>query len=183
MPTPTSPSGESPSRSSAAPASPGTAPGSSQGSRSPDRVYPRLLSVALGVLVVDQVTKTIALEALEDGPVHLIDGAVSFSLSFNPGGVFGLGRGFPGLFLVATIAVTLGILVWARRLEDRSWLVPLGLVLGGGLGNVADRLFRGYDGQVVDFIDLHVWPVFNVADMAIVSGVGLVLLSTVRSQR
>ena len=146
-------------------------------------VYPRLLGAALVVLIADQVTKAIALTALEDGPVDVIEGVFSFTLSFNPGGVFGLGRGFPGLFLVATIAVTVGIVVWARRIEERSWLVPLGLVLGGGLGNVVDRVFRDYEGQVVDFIDLHVWPVFNVADMAIVTGVGLVLLSALRSER
>ena len=180
---PTSPSEESPSRASAPEGSSSASGASREAAGHPGGVYPRLLSAALGVLVVDQATKTIALEALEDGPVDLIEGVVSFDLSFNPGGVFGLGQGFPGVFLVATIAVTLGILLWARRIEDHSWLVPLGLVLGGGLGNVADRVFRGFDGRVVDFIDLHVWPVFNVADMAIVSGVGLVLLSAVRSER
>ncbi len=185
MPPPTAPSGESRSSSTAADTSPPASADESprRHSLGPGDVYPRLLLAALIVLVVDQATKTIALETLDDGPVDLIEGALSFDLSFNPGGVFGVGRGFPGLFLVATIAVTFGILLWARRIEDRSWLVPLGLVLGGGVGNVVDRVFRGFDGQVVDFIDLHVWPVFNVADMAIVSGVGLVLLSTLRAER
>ena len=175
-----------PSRSSAADAAPRVTseePPDEPTARSAS-VYPRLLSAALSVLVVDQVTKTIALETIEVGrPVDLIEGAVSFNLSFNPGGVFGLGQGFPGVFLVATVAVTLGILFWARRIEDPSWLIPLGLVLGGGLGNVVDRVFRGFDGRVVDFIDLHVWPVFNVADMAIVTGVGLVLVSALRAER
>ncbi len=57
------------------------------------------------------------------------------------------------------------------------------MVLGGGLGNITDRVVRGFDGRVVDFIDLHVWPVFNVADMAIVIGVGIVLLLGLRAER
>ena len=146
-------------------------------------VYPRLLGAAAVVLALDQVTKTLALEALSDGPIDVIEGAVTLNLSYNSGGVFGVGRGLPGVFLAATIIVTVGILFWARRIEERSWLVPLGLVLGGGLGNLADRVLRGHDGKVVDFIDLHVWPVFNVADMSIVIGVGLVLLSALRSER
>lgn len=146
-------------------------------------IYPRLLGAAVVVLALDQLTKTLALEALADGPIDVIEGAVSLDLSYNSGGVFGVGQGFPGLFLAATIIVTVGILFWARRLEERAWLVPLGLVLGGGLGNLADRVFRGHDGKVVDFIDLHVWPVFNLADMSIVIGVGLVLLGALRSDR
>lgn len=145
--------------------------------------YPRVLISALLVLAADQVTKTLALENLADRPVDLIDGVLRFRLSFNAGGVFGIGQGFPGLFLIATAIVIAAILVWVRNLEERSWAIPLGMVLGGGLGNVFDRLFRDFDGRVVDFIDLHVWPVFNVADMAIVTGVALVLLLGMRSAR
>jgi signal peptidase II len=73
------------------------------------------------------------------------------------------------------------ILLWARRLQERRWAVPLGLILGGGLGNVADRLFRPLRGHVVDFVDLHVWPVFNLADSAIVVGVCLLFLLSARA--
>ena len=145
-------------------------------------VYPVLLIAALVVVIADQLTKTIALETLSDGPVDLISGAITFRLSYNPGGVFGLGQDFPVVFLVATIAVVGFILVWARKIDDRRWLVPLGLVLGGGLGNVADRILRDTDGRVVDFIDLHVWPIFNLADSAIVTGVLLILLLGFRSE-
>ncbi|MDQ4143889.1 MAG: signal peptidase II [Actinomycetota bacterium] len=188
------------SQPSSSPASSGDAPSadsgdpSGRGSDQPDRLegpedghrsspYPRLLITALLVLVVDQATKTLALLKLQRGPVDVIEGVFSFDLSFNPGGVFGIGQGWPELFLVATVVVVAGILFWARQIEHRSWLIPLGLVLGGGLGNVTDRIFRGFEGRVVDFIDLHVWPVFNVADMAIVTGVGLVLLMSFRSER
>jgi signal peptidase II len=73
------------------------------------------------------------------------------------------------------------ILYWARGLERPAWAVPLGLVLGGGLGNGYDRLLRDLDGRVVDFVDLHVWPIFNVADAAISIGVVLLLIMSVRS--
>lgn len=142
-----------------------------------------LLLVALAVIAADQITKQIALDALSDGPIHLIDGVLSLSLHYNPGGAFGLLQGFPGFFLVATIVIAGVILMWAHKIEGRSHLIPLGLVLGGGLGNVADRVFRDTDGRVVDFIDLHVWPVFNLADSAIVVGVIVLLVVTARSER
>ena len=145
-------------------------------------VYPPLLIAAFIVLGLDQLTKSIALESLADGPVDLIKGAVTFRLSYNPGGVFGLGQDWPALFLIATVAVIGFILVWARRIDDRRWLVPLGLVLGGGLGNVFDRIVRDTDGKVVDFVDLHVWPIFNLADSAIVTGVLLILFLGFRTE-
>ncbi|MEA2452538.1 MAG: signal peptidase [Actinomycetota bacterium] len=105
---------------------------------------------------------------------------LSLSLHFNPGGAFGLLQGIPGFFLVATLMVAVAILIWAHKIEGAANLVPLGLILGGGLGNVFDRVFRDTGGKVVDFIDLHVWPVFNVADSAIVIGVLLMLLFSAR---
>ena len=121
-----------------------------------------------------------ALDALMDGPVDLIDGVLTFRLTYNPGGAFGILRGVPGFFLIATVVVVGIVIAWARHLEDARWAVALGLVFGGGLGNLVDRLFRDTDGQVVDFVDLHVWPVFNLADSAIVIGVGLILWLNLR---
>ena len=137
----------------------------------------RLLGlVAALVIAIDQATKSLALETLADGPVEVIPGVFSLRLTFNSGGAFGLLQGMPGFFLVATVAIIGVILVWARRIEARGWLVALGLVLGGGFGNVIDRVVRDQGGGVVDFLDFHVWPVFNLADSAIVAGVGLLLL-------
>ena len=130
---------------------------------------------------VDQLTKQLALDRLADGPVHVIDGALSWNLSYNSGGAFGLLQGFPEFFLVATIVVAGLILIWARSIEGTRHVLPLGLVLGGGLGNVFDRVVRDTGGRVVDFIDLHVWPVFNVADSAIVVGVLTLLIVTART--
>ncbi|MFN2524667.1 MAG: signal peptidase II [Actinomycetota bacterium] len=136
----------------------------------------RVWLTALVVLILDQVTKGLALSELKDGPVTVIPNIFSLRLAFNPGGAFGLLQHLPGFFLLATIVVVGVILVWARRVDDRRWLLPLGMVLGGGLGNLTDRLIRETDGKVVDFIDFHVWPVFNLADSAIVVGVLWLLL-------
>jgi signal peptidase II len=144
------------------------------------RVYPALLTSAALVLAADQATKELALSTLEDGPVDVIEGVLTFRLTFNSGGAFGIGGGFPGLFLAATLIVVVLIFVAVRHIDDRSWIVPLGMVLGGGLGNVVDRLFRN-EGRVIDFVDLHVWPVFNLADTAIVVAVGLMLLTSART--
>lgn len=119
--------------------------------------------------------------ALRDGPIDLIEGALTLRLTYNSGGAFGIMQGLPGFFMIATLVVVGVVIYWARGLEDPVWAIPLGLVLGGGLGNVADRIFRDTGGRVVDFIDLHVWPVFNVADSCIVVGVLILIVMTARS--
>ena len=144
------------------------------------RTYAFLLVAAGAVVALDQITKSLALTALQDGPIDLIGGAVTLNLTFNPGGAFGLMQGLPGFFLVATLVVIVLILVWAHKLDDQRWSIPLGLVLGGGIGNVIDRIVRDTDGRVVDFIDLHWWPVFNLADASIVVGVAVILLLSSR---
>ena len=111
-----------------------------------------------------------ALDRLADGSFEVIDGILMFRLTFNPGGAFGFFQDFPWVFLVATVAIAIGILVGVRNVTDARWAPAFGLVLGGGLGNAFDRAFRDTSGAVVDFIDLLVWPVFNVADMSIVLG-------------
>lgn len=128
------------------------------------------------LLALDQATKQWALETLGDGSIDVIEGVLRLRLTLNSGGAFGLLQGLPGFFLVATLVIVGGILIGARKVDDPRWAIPLGLVLGGGLGNAADRLLRDTDGAVVDFIDLHVWPVFNIADMAIVLGALVILV-------
>ena len=144
------------------------------------RGYRLLGVVAALVLAFDQATKTLALETLSDGPVH-VGGFLTLRITINSGGAFGVLQGVPGFFLIATAGIIVAILVWARNVEQRPWLVALGLVLGGGIGNVVDRVIRDHGG-VVDFVDLHWWPVFNVADAAIVTGVGLLLLLGTRGE-
>jgi signal peptidase II len=149
----------------------------------PSRLYARLLAAAAGVIAIDQLTKQWALAELGDGPIDVIDGVLSLTLTYNSGGAFGLLQGLPGFFLIATVVVVGVIMIWARRLDDARLIVPLGMVLGGGLGNLWDRLFRDTEGRVVDFIDLHVWPVFNLADSSIVVGVVVILLLSAGAPR
>lgn len=146
------------------------------------RDYARLLAISAAVVAVDQITKGLALEALTDGPVTLIRGVLALRLTFNPGGAFGILGNATWIFLVAGFAIATLIVVWVGRLDDPSLLVPLALVLGGGLGNLFDRLFRGFDGHVVDFIDLSFWPTFNVADIAISCGVVLIAVSGMKAR-
>jgi signal peptidase II len=149
----------------------------------PVAVYSRVGLTAAIVVLLDQLTKSWAVSALADGPIEVISGVLRFRLGFNSGGAFGLFQGLPGIFLLTTSVVIGIILFWIRRIEDPRWLIPLGMVLGGGLGNLFDRVFREFDGRVVDFIDFRVWPIFNLADTAIVIGVLLVVLIGWRSPR
>ncbi len=149
--------------------------------RRPPTAYLSMLVVAAAILALDQSTKQLALTLLEHRPIVLIDGLLQLRLAFNPGGAFGILQGFPSFFFVATVIVVALILVIARNVDRTSTALALGLVLGGGLGNLADRLLRDFDGRVVDFIDFRFWPVFNLADSAIVVGVSLVLIFGARS--
>jgi signal peptidase II len=140
------------------------------------------VSAAVVVVGLDQLTKELALNSLTRGrSIDVIPGILRFRVTYNSGGAFGIFQGSPGVFLLATIAIVAAILLGVRRVEDHRWAIPLGMVLGGGVGNALDRLVRDTGGGVVDFIDLHVWPVFNVADSAIVLGAALILFLSIRS--
>ncbi len=127
------------------------------------------------VVTVDQLTKAWALRALDDGPVHLF-WTLRLNLSFNSGAAFGLGKGLAPVLAPLGILLLLVLLGFARSAATtRAGAIGMGLVLGGALGNLGDRLFGGHGGSVVDFIDLQWWPVFNAADAAISCGVVLLL--------
>jgi signal peptidase II len=139
-------------------------------------------AVTLAVVVVDQVTKWWAVHRLSSGPVHLV-GRVDLELSRNTGSAFSLFQGQALVLVVAAVALVgaLSVMAWRARSPGRAAIV--GLILGGALGNLADRLFRGDHGAVVDFIALHVWPTFNVADSAITVGCVLLVVSLFRAPR
>ncbi|MBN2624098.1 MAG: signal peptidase II [Acidimicrobiales bacterium] len=133
-----------------------------------------LLAVAGIVLALDQLTKAWAVDVLGDG--HTIDlvGSLRLRLTLNYGSAFSLGDGRGPLISVLALVVV-GILLRTGRNATRpSMAVALGLVVGGAFGNLIDRAFRAgggfLGGGVVDFIDLQWWPVFNLADSAIVVG-------------
>lgn len=138
------------------------------------------------MLAADQVTKAIAVASLRPGrPVEVIDGVLSWSLHRNPGAAFGIFQRVPVLFTVLAIGISVVIVAVSRRASPGLHAIGLGLVLGGALGNLADRLFRPpgpFRGRVIDFIDFRVWPAFNVADAAVVVGAALLLLASARSR-
>ena len=143
-----------------------------------------LLLVAAVVLVLDVMTKTIAVAQLAGrAPVTVVDGVLTLRLVRNPGAAFGLAEGMTVILTCIAAVVIVVILRAARALRSRAWAIALGLVLGGAIGNLGDRLFRSpgpLRGHVVDFLELPHWPVFNLADSAIVSGAALMVLLSLR---
>jgi signal peptidase II len=146
-----------------------------------------LLIIAAIVVAIDQATKVIVVNRLTEGEsVRAIDGILYWTLQRNPGSAFGLFRHFPVAFTILASAIAIGILVGAHRVRDRLTAVALGLVLGGAIGNLVDRIVRPpgvFRGHVVDFIDFRVWPVFNIADSCVVVGVVLLLVASWRAER
>lgn len=133
-----------------------------------------LFGVALLVFLVDQGSKYLVLRNLGWGepwnPITSLKRLVSLTLVTNTGAAFGLLPDHGTLFAVVAIIVVIAILLYERHIPtDQAWLrIPLGMQLGGAAGNLVDRLHYGH---VIDFIDFKVWPIFNLADSAIVVGV------------
>lgn len=137
------------------------------------RVIGILVAITVGWVVVDQVTKSIVVSVMTEGvPVPIWGNVLIFEFVRNPGAAFSFASGATWIFSVLAVAVTLVIVWLARRLKSVGWAVAFGLLLGGTLGNLSDRLFRepGFGvGWVIDFINLP-WlmpAIFNVADIGI----------------
>ena len=143
-----------------------------------------LFATAAVVFALDRLTKVWAAHALADRPIDLIGGVLTLRYTTNSGGAFSLGQRTPWLFAGATLIVSGLIVLMAFRSRNAMSALGLGLVLGGALGNLADRALRGpgLSGHVVDFIDLHWWPVFNVADSAIVIGAVVLAWASFREE-
>ena len=136
------------------------------------------LTVAAAVLVVDQLTKWWVVATLPGKPIVLVEGFLQFRFVSNSGAAFSLLDGFGSVIGLIAIAAAVFIFLVAVKVESTGETVALGLVLGGALGNLADRAFRGdgfLDGGVVDFVDFSFFPAFNVADSAITIGAILAL--------
>jgi signal peptidase II len=143
--------------------------------------------VAVAVLVLDQASKTWALHRVPPAPGgrHVV-GPLWLVLTFNSGAAFSLGRGVTPFIEAVVIVLVVWLLVFSRRAGQGASVplaVGLGLLLGGAAGNLTDRVFRHNRGSVIDFIDAarfgshDIWPVFNVADAAIVVGVVILVLT------
>ena len=143
-----------------------------------------LVAVAAAVYAADVISKVIVVATLtENVPVRVVGSLLRLDYLRNPGAAFSLGAGgYTIVFTLIAAAVIVAIVRMARTLASSRWAIALGLLLGGALGNLTDRIFRGpgpLRGWVVDFIQLPHWPVFNVADSAICCGGALMVLLTI----
>jgi signal peptidase II len=127
-----------------------------------------LAVTALIVFGLDYVTKTLAIEYLTSQPKQILGNFLQLKLVFNSGAAFSLASS--GTIFLSSFAmiVAASIFYYARKVTSTGWAVALGLALGGIFGNLTDRIFRN-PGEVVDWIQIPNWPVFNIADMAVVS--------------
>ena len=139
------------------------------------------------MLVLDVISKLIVVHTLSGhAPIRLLGGFLTLLLLRNSGAAFSIGTSMTIVFTAIAAAVIVYILRAARRLRSLPWAITLGLLLGGATGNLADRIFRSpglFRGDVVDWIELPHWPVFNLADSAIVCGGALAVLLALRGIR
>lgn len=148
--------------------------------------FPLVPLLAIATLALDQFTKWLVASNLEVNqsiaPIPALSGVLAITHVTNTGVAFGLFKEAGPFFIFVAVVVITVIVLFLRQLPQEQWLVrlALGLQLGGAFGNLVDRVRLGY---VVDFIDFKIWPVFNIADSAIVIGVALLTISMWRESR
>lgn len=143
------------------------------------------LGVGLIVVIVDQVSKNWARDTFQDGPVQIIGDWLGFRYAQNPGAAFSSFTGAGPIIGLIAVGVSGLLFFLIGRTGRRIELLALGMILGGALGNLSDRVFRGggvLDGAVVDWIDWWFIPTFNVADAALNVGVAVLLLAALLTQ-
>ena len=151
------------------------------------RKLPVVIGVAVFVLALDVVSKIIVVHELaHHAPIRLLGGFLTLLLLRNSGAAFSIGTSATIVFTLIAAVVIVFILRTARKLRSLPWAITLGLLLGGATGNLSDRIFRApglFRGDVVDWIELPHWPVFNLADSAIVCGGVLAVLMAILGLR
>lgn len=134
--------------------------------------WQRLYFLGAIIWAIDYTTKLWALNNLSQRePREILGSFLQLRLVFNPGAAFSFGTSVTFIFTILALAAITVIAYYAIKIENRWWAAVLGLALGGILGNLTDRIFRApsfFNGHVIDWIELPRWPVFNVADIAIV---------------
>ena len=145
----------------------------------------RLYLIAWAIWLIDLATKSWALANLDSrNPVKIIGSFLQLTLLKNSGAAFSFAEGATVLFSIFACLVVLAIGYFAPKLTSKGWSVVLGLALGGILGNLSDRIFREpgfFTGHVIDWIELPNWPVFNVADSAIVVAAAIAIVLSVKN--
>ena len=141
------------------------------------------LLLGAAIVVLDLLSKMWAVSDLSDGHAIHVIWTLQLNLTYNRGMAFSQGTGIGPFIGVVGLVVVVLLLLSLRRTDDLLTRCATGLILGGAIGNILDRLFRGNGwmrGAVVDFIDFQWWPVFNVADMAIMIGAATMIVAMLR---
>lgn len=144
-----------------------------------------LLLPASIIVTIDQITKILAVERLENQKIVELFWTLQLNVTRNKGASFSLGTNLTPLLAVLALLAAIALVHLSKSAQKPVTVILFGVVLGGVLGNVIDRIFRNginLNGGVVDFIDFQWWPVFNVADMALVVGLPFLLLARVREE-
>jgi len=132
------------------------------------------------IVLFDQITKFIVEKYLYFKQISIIDNILLFTYVQNRGGAWGIFNNIPLLFIVLVPIVLVGLFCYAIRSKNKLEIISINMIISGALGNYLDRIFRGY---VVDFIDFKIWPVFNVADIFVVLGGVLLVVSTIQIKK
>lgn len=148
------------------------------------KLFLSVVAMAAVLLTADQLSKNWAVAHLDpDRPQDFLGSVLRLHLTFNPGAAFSIATGATWVLTLIASVVVLVTIITARRLGSWGWTWALGLLLGGALGNLSDRIFRGPQvgrGHVVDFLELPRWPIFNLSDMAIVTAAVLIAVLAFR---
>ncbi|MTA98694.1 MAG: lipoprotein signal peptidase [Actinobacteria bacterium] len=143
-----------------------------------------LALTALIVFLLDYSTKAAAIKFLADEPVKILGSFLKLNLTFNSGAAFSLASSATILLSTFSMIAVAAIFYFSRKVKSTQWAIALGLVLGGVFGNLSDRIFRnpgGLQGEVVDWIQIPNWPVFNIADTAVVSAAVLITILSAKN--
>jgi signal peptidase II len=144
----------------------------------------RLFATAWTIWLIDFATKAWALQSLSSQPRKVVGTLLQFTLVYNSGAAFSFATGFTIIFSMLALAVVIATVYFAPKITSRGWQLTIGLLLGGVLGNLTDRIFREpsfLSGYVIDWIQIPHWPVFNLADSAICIAAAISFILSMRN--
>ena len=136
------------------------------------------------MFLIDYSTKFLAIRYLSDGPIEIVGEILKLKLVFNSGAAFSLASS--GTIFLSTFSIIMAAVIFyfSRKVQSTPWAIAMGLALGGIFGNLTDRIFRspgGLQGEVIDWIQIPYWPVFNIADTSVVSAAILITILSVKN--